>query len=95
MKGLRKIARFIKRRPVLVVWVDSGGQGGWAHDTEDLPEPMEIWTLGWLIKKKKHHFVVSASATTARSYHAQSNGPIAIPRAAVKDWCYLDTRGRK
>lgn len=86
---LRKVAKAARRRPVLVVWLDSGGHSGWVADEHCNCRPLRIYTLGWLIRKTAQALTVASSATS-KGDEGQSQAPIAIPRCAVLSWRYLD-----
>ena len=89
MKNLSKTAKSVRRRPVLVRWIDSASSDvGWM-DEGDTVEPLECVTLGWLIEKSKTKLVISATIAGPESSTFQAHAPMAIPRNAVISWRYV------
>ncbi len=54
----------------LIKWLDSAGKDGWQHEDE-LPEPCEITTLGFLVKETDDAVWVSCSKVTNGEQWAQ------------------------
>lgn len=63
---------------VYVEWIDSASMYGW-HDVDSAVAPIEIRTVGWLLKSTPKHVTISASQSDA----GNADSPISIPRKAI------------
>jgi len=75
-----------KPKPVLVIWLDAHQIGYWQEGNEDIEaEPVEVKTLGWLLKRSPKAIYVAQSV--ADDNHANA---IVIPKNMVKQIINLD-----
>lgn len=73
----------VKRHPVYVQWVDSGGHRGW-RDPDDLNlEPMYCETLGWLVRKTEDTVTVALNGVFDNTSSAPFGEFVTIPRVAI------------
>lgn len=78
-------------QPVLVIWLDAHQVGYWQDGNENLnADPVEVVTLGWLLKTGTKGFYVAQSI--AHDNHANA---IVIPKNMVIEIQYLDRLSEK
>ena len=75
-----------KPKPVLVIWFDAHQIGYWQEGNDDLvAEPVEVFTLGWLLKRSPKGIYLAQSV--AEDNHANA---IIIPKSMIKKIIPLD-----
>jgi hypothetical protein len=75
-----------KPKPVLIKWLDAHQVGYWQEGNEDIDaDPVEVLTLGWVLKSTAKGFYVAQSMT--EDNHANA---IVIPKNMVVSVTTLD-----
>lgn len=73
----------LKRLPVYVEWLDSGGHRGWRNPDDMDLSPMHCETLGWLVRKTKKTVTVALNGVFDGTSCAPFGEFITIPRVAI------------
>lgn len=63
---------------VAVVWLDAVANSGWT-DHDEAPEPVEIHSVGWLVRRTKTGITIATSIGGS-----EHNGSMTIPRGMIR-----------
>jgi len=75
----------VSKYPIVkVIWVDSSARYGWQPVVDDDDVPLEVTSVGFLLKKTKERLIM-ASHAAPDGVHSQMH----IPRVAIKRVTYL------
>lgn len=70
---------------VWVEWMDSSSSASWTSP-EEVTEPSEIRSIGWLVKETATLLCISTDYTDDPNVRRKFGGHIIIPKCAIRAW---------